>query len=60
MSRKRSDDLAEHHVLGDLRHLRNDVDDVVAVTSQRRPISAFTAAVSSQPITLSGSCRCRM
>ena len=31
----------------------------LAVTSQRRSISARTAAVSSQPIALSGRCRCR-
>ena len=54
-------DVAEDHVLGNLRRVRDDRDDVVALRPpSARSISARTAAVSSQPMTLSGRCRCRM
>ena len=52
-------DVAEHHVERDPRRSDTTCTTSLAVTSQRRSISARTAAVSSQPIALSGRCRCR-
>ena len=50
-------DIAQYHILRDLRGVRNASMTSDPRTSHRRSISARTAAVSSQPITLSGRCR---